>query len=417
MTTGESRNRIDDALLLSQSLRCSDTIIGLMVAGSFDPYDAPINSMLSDFLFKYSRVVHAKIVNSHSNNAYPELVSLATLCLAAKKCNELGAILPLMNGEDLASNLLTIKYSCAIDPFVASLALPFLDLAGRGILGISVRMGSVMKRLSHISWRFVTDNPILFQDKDLIKGNEKFLTNFLPVVDANICLLLTESNVPSGLNSKIISISWPTIQLLRSYFLVLTGKKLYEMDDVAWHVMLKLANTEDEIYNVLACFRDVADFKRQAYGIPYIKKHISVSANTLLDNMKRTFKPEHMNFVTEYCAYMHRNGMLKYHEINTLPHDWYKSDNKGHNMHSMLWYSMAIFVASVYKDYKPLLVWLEKYQYKKEQKGWNMDVMRAKFKASEVLGLGIDVKQHKVGKGVMYNFLKEGMVGPLVINT
>jgi hypothetical protein len=46
-----------------------------------------------------------------------------------------------------------------------------------------------------------------------------------------------------------------------------------------------------------------------------------------------------------------------------------------------------------------------------------MDVMRAKFKASEVLGLGIDVKQHKVGKGVMYNFLKEGMVGPLVINT
>jgi hypothetical protein len=108
--------------------------------------------------------------------------------------------------------------------------------------------------------------------------------------------------------------------------------------------------------------------------------------------------------------------MLEYPEINTLPHDWYKSDGKD-TMHSMIWYSMAVFVASVYKDYKPLLVWLEKYQYKKAQTGWNMDVMRAKFKASEVLGLGIDVKQHKVGKGVMYNFLKEGMVGPLVINT
>jgi hypothetical protein len=337
--------------------------------------------------------------------------------LAAKKCDESGATLPLKNDDDISQNLSTIRYSCGLDPLVASLALPFLDSARQATWGINVRMGAVMKRLSYISERFVEDNPGLFQDKDLIKGGEKFLPRVLPIMNANICMLLAESSIPSGLNSEIISISRPTIQLLRSYFLVLTGKKLSEMDDAAQYVMLKISNAEDEVYNSLACFRNVADFKRQAYGIPYTKKHIRVSANFLLDNLKRTFRPENMSFVAEYCAYMHRNAMLEYPEINTLPHDWYKSDNKGHNMHSMIWYSMAVFVASVYRDYKPLLVWLEKYQYKKAQTGWNMDVMRAKFKASEVLGLGIDVKQHKVGKGVMYNFLKEGMVGPLVINT
>lgn len=412
MTAGEPRNRIDEALLLSQSSYCSDMIVGLVMAGSTDPVDAPINPMLRTFMSKYALVVLEAIKERHGSRIpLTPLIGLMSLCLAAKKCNEAGATLPLTNVEENEPESAIVKNLCDLDPLTASLALPFWDTMNRSKL-LNMRSGAVLRRLVHISQWVMSTNSMLFKDTTLLPGDTQFPAQFLPVRDSNICVLLDNSGISHALSNEIMSISRSTIKLLASYYATITGK-LPDSDIVGPYVLLKVASTEIEIYSTLASIRTVEVFKRKVYGIPYTKAHIAVSPEALLDRVKRAFRPNVVDYTIEYCAYMHRNGMLKYPMLNTLPEGWYKSTAGGTNLHSTLWYSMAVFVATVYSDYKPLLVWLNKYQYKKVQKDWNMDVMRAKFRAAEVLGLGIDIKQQKVGKGVLYNFLKEGMVGVL----
>lgn len=416
MTTGEPRNRIDEALLLSQSLYCSDMTIGLMTAGCLDPYDAPINPMLVDFLNKYTSVAVATINDSASrhrpNPPFGPLISMAALCLAAKKCNEAKATLSLTNNVEVETEISVsvVKYLCELDPFIAALAVVPIDTMLRN-RAITPRMLAIMHRLIHISCWVVNANPNLFQNDDRVDV-QKISAKFLTVMNTNVCSLLNDMSLSSVLSNDIMGLSRATIKLLASYYTVITGKVL-DGDTFGQFILLKGADMEQAMYDALGTIRNVVEFKRVVYGSPYTKKYTQLSPNALLDALKRMFKPDKMDFLAEYCAYMHIHHMIEY-PPNTLQEGWYKADERGNRMHSQIWYSMAMFVAAVYKDYKPLLVWLEKYQYKKEQKGWNMDVMRAKFKASEVLGLGIDVKQHKVGKGVIYNFLKEGMVGPLV---
>lgn len=415
MTTGEPRNRIDEALLLSQSLYCSNMTIGLMIAGCSDPYDAPINPMLVDFFNKYTGVAVATINDGdyrhQSNPPFGPLISMAAMCLSAKKCHEAKVLLPLFNGDATETATDVVKYLCELDPFVAALAVVPIDTMMRSH-AITPRMAAIMRRLIRISCWVVNANPNLFQNGDMVDA-QKIPAKFLPVMNTNVCAILNNINTSSVLSNDIMGLSRATIKLLHSHYTVITGKVL-DGDTFGQFILLKGADVEQAMYDALKMIRNVEEFKRVVYGMLYNKKHIQLSPNALFDALKRGFRSDKMDFTAEYCAYMHLNGMLKY-PPDTVPAGWYEVDERGNrSMHSQIWYSMAVFVAAVYKDYKPLLTWLEKYQYKKEQKGWNMDVMRAKFKASEVLSLGIDVKQHKVGRGVMYNFLKEGMVGPLV---